>query len=113
MRRLTRWQPLVREATSDAELVRIMRDFVATLVPDGIERLPPNCRPREIRTREDVSMLAVDLARTELTYPESDEVKEILTQLAAVFAEATTRLSQMSWEARLLKPATDPRNPHP
>ena len=108
MRRLSRWQPLVREATSDAELVRIMRDFVGTLTEGEVAQLPPECRPRDIRTREDISTLAVELARTELTYPNDDDVKEVLTQLAAVFAEATTRLSQMSWEARLLRPSINP-----
>jgi len=113
MRRLARWQPLLREATNDAELLRIMRDFVGTLTPDEVALLPENCRPGMLRTRDDVTTLAVELARTELVCREPEEAKEILTQLAAVFAEATQRLSQMSWEARLLKPSSQPPDHRP
>ncbi len=95
MKRLDRWQPLIREARTDEAIVALMREYLALWSSDDLARLPADCRPTDISTGTEVSQWAVVLARTERTFRGEREVEILLDQMANVFTAAADRLREI------------------
>jgi hypothetical protein len=89
----TDWLAAVRRAGSEDELLEVMRRYVATRAALELARLPPACRPRPPESRDDILESAVVLAREDLKA--APVGSEALHQMAAVFAEASLRLTRM------------------
>ena len=87
------WLAAVRGAGSEEELLAVLGRYVATRDPGDLTHLPPACRPRAPESRDDVLETAVVLAREDLKLGSSQG--EALHQIAAVFAEASIRLTRM------------------
>lgn len=108
MRNLPRWRSRIRSARDDEAVVSVVVDYEAAWAPGDIARLPRNCWPGRVRDRDDVAAWAVHLAREELKVADDTDGHVLLHCLAAVFSEAAVRLTQVSLEASLLGPRTDP-----
>ena len=87
------WPERLDECASVAEVLDVVRVFMARFDPAEIAALPPGCRPGKIVDADDVSALAVDLMRH--TCREA-EPRELLHKLAAVFAQASGRIAELS-----------------
>ncbi len=85
------WQDRLDDAFTEAEVVGVVRDYVARLSLAEIELLPERCRPGRIHGAEDLSEYALELARTE----GSDENAERVRRLSAFLSSATMRLSRV------------------
>jgi len=87
------WQQLLDVAETDAKVIAIARDFLASLEPREVARLPERCRPRKLFTADDVGAFALDLVREH--GEEMDEAAPIVHRMAAFFAHANIRLSHI------------------
>jgi hypothetical protein len=87
------WPERLDECASVADVVDVVRVFMARFDPDEIASLPPGCRPGKIVDADDVSALAVDLMRQTCR---DGEPRELLHKLAAVFAHASGRIAELS-----------------
>jgi hypothetical protein len=87
------WPERLDECASVAEVVDVVRVFMARFDPDEIASLPPGCRPGKIVDADDVSALAVELMRHTCR---EGEPRELLHKLAAVFAHASGRIAELS-----------------
>lgn len=87
------WPQRLDECASAAEVVDVVRVFMARFDPEEIASLPPGCRPGKIVDADDVSALAVDLMRQTCR---DGEPRELLHKLAAVFAHASGRIAELS-----------------
>jgi hypothetical protein len=88
------WHEKLDDAKSEREVVEIARDYLATLDYFQVNVLPKSCRPRKVLTPDDVASYAFDLVRYQ--YDVTDESAELITRLAAFFATANARLSQLA-----------------
>lgn len=89
----TSWQGRLDQATSEAEVVMVAKDFLARFTPEEIERLPAACRPGKFFDANDVTEYAFTLVRHDCG--EDREAARLVHDFAAFFSNASTRLSQL------------------
>lgn len=93
MKELDSWRARLDRAGREADIVWLVKDYVATWLPQEIAELPPECRPGRFADAEDISAFALQLVRSEV---ESDhETPSRLHHMAAFFSHAAMRLSQI------------------
>jgi len=100
--RTARWTSLLHGATTELMVVTLVREYLQTWTPSELEPLPIAIDAQQIRTGQDVSDLAVEIARAELKYGIQDNVAETLSEITTVVREAAVRFPRFSWEAKLL-----------
>jgi len=85
--------------------VEVVRAYLEGWTPADTQALPPNCWPEGIQDRDDVCAWAVTVARERLKVrPHGDESDDLIEALTETLREASTRLSQLSAESRVLGP---------
>lgn len=89
----TSWSESLDSATSEKEIVDVVRDFVASLDAENIQKLPEHCRPGKFFDAEDVTSFAFDLVRAECNRGDGSE--DLVLKLSLFFAQASIRLSQV------------------
>ena len=107
MQRLERWQPLVRGAPTEQDVVRIVREYLDLWPQDDRASFPAGVVPWDVRTRQDIAECAVDLARAELAFHGEDGARRKLADMTTIFRDAVTRFGQLSQEARLMGPQSE------
>ncbi|HZZ93893.1 MAG TPA: hypothetical protein VFE23_15130 [Usitatibacter sp.] len=107
MQRLERWQPLLREAATERDVVRIVREYVDLWSAEERAGLPVGVNPWNATTRQGIAECAVDLARAELVFAGDEETRRRLADMKTIFRDAVTRFGQISQEARLLGPQSE------
>lgn len=87
------WQELLDVAETEGKVIAVARDYLASLEPGEVARLPESCKPRKLFTAGDVGAYALDLVRE---HGEGmDEAAPVLHRMAAFFAHANLRLSKI------------------
>ena len=94
MHRLERWRPLIQGATSEAQLLTVMRDYCASWLAGEVAQLPDGCPRCELRNAEDIDELALDFTAYELKYDGPAEVRAMLRDMALVFTTASQQLKR-------------------
>ena len=87
------WLGRLGQATSEPEVVEAAREFLATVDPAEVARLPEALRPPKLTDAEDVSAYALDLVRLDIE--RGPDTQRTLQRLATFFSRASTRLSQI------------------
>jgi hypothetical protein len=87
------WQERLDLAQTEDDVVRVARDYLASLDPSEIAYLPEACKPRKLFTAADVGMYAFDLARCDCE--EREGIAQVVHRLAAFFVSANLRLSSI------------------
>ena len=82
----------LRSATSEEDVVRLVREFIAEWRPEELGQLPGPCRPAKIRDGEDIADCAFDLTRSRMNSAASNP---LLAEMEAFFAQACVRLSEL------------------
>lgn len=95
MLRPERWIPLVQSCASETDLVRVLRDYLATIPPAQLAGIPAGAGIAAFDSALDVAGIAVSLAREELLFAGNDESRTLLNSVTAVFAAAATRLAEI------------------
>ena len=85
------WLDGLKTATTVAELLEVVRQFVGAWPPAKIQELPPAYRPRRLESAEDVSSYALVLARAQL---KGDHQAPHLHAMAIFFTDAAMRISE-------------------
>ena len=88
------WLTAVRGAASEQDLLEIVSRYVASRTAQEMAQLPADCRPGKPESRDDILESAVILARAELKADGASN-DALLREMAAVFAEASIRLTRM------------------
>lgn len=100
------WQDQLDRAKSEADVVAIVREFMATVSPWEVARLPEPLRPRKITDASDVTQFAFDLVRGDIL--DNEGTQRVLHRLAHLFSRASLRLSQILSEAHATAAAHAP-----
>jgi hypothetical protein len=86
------WSAKLDLCDTQNDIIQSVRDYLASLDYAEVKLLPPTCRPRKILTAGDLSSYAFELVRYECEEP---RVAEAIHRLAAFFAHANIRMSQV------------------
>jgi hypothetical protein len=87
------WRDLLDLATDEAGVIALSRDFLASLDPAEVMRLPEACMPRKLFNAADIGQYALDLVREHSDGFEG--AAPLVHRMAAFFAQANFRLSQL------------------
>lgn len=87
------FQERIRRGVTDAEVIAVAEECLASLAPAEIALLPERCRPRRLLCALDVSSYAFELVSH--YGEETNEAVRLVNGLAIVFTEASTRLSEI------------------
>lgn len=85
------WQGQLDQADRPEAVLAVARDYLAQVSPEEIAQLPVDCRPQRLVDPEDVAGYAFQLGRRQ----SAPDASEVLHKLAAFFADASNRLSQV------------------
>ena len=85
------WQDRLDGAATEADVVAVVREFMATVSPWEVARLPEELRPRKIHDASDVTQYAFDLVRGDVL--DNEGTQRALHRLAHLFSRASLRLS--------------------
>ena len=95
MHRPERWVPLLQSCDSESELVRVLRDFLATIPPKDLAAIPAGAGVASFDSALDVAAIAVSLAREELLFSGDETSRALLNSVTTVFSAAATRLAEI------------------
>jgi hypothetical protein len=95
MNRSTRWLTLISQAQTEEQLVILMREYLSTLLPADLERLPPECHLKFMSEGNDISRAAVTFAQCDLKGGFDARTTETLQQMVEVFVKAQVRLREI------------------
>lgn len=87
------WQARLDLADTEGDVLEAAREYLSRLSYFEIVRLPDLCRPRKLVDASDIAAYALDLVRHHCD--EKDESAELVHRMAAFFAHANVRLSQI------------------
>jgi hypothetical protein len=87
------WHAMLDSAETEADVVRITREFLATISPYDIARLPPQCRPGKMVDTSDISGYAFVIVRHRCV-PGAGTAR-VAHKLASFFTSASTRLARL------------------
>jgi hypothetical protein len=90
-----RWIPLLQSCDSETELVRVLREFIATIPPTDLAAIPVGAGIATFDTALDVAGIAVSLAREELLFMGDGDSRDLLNNVTAVFTAAAMRLAEI------------------
>lgn len=85
------WQDQLDAATTEADVVAVVREFMATVSPWEVARLPEGLRPRKITDASDITQYAFELVRGDVL--DNEGTQRALHRLAHLFSRASLRLS--------------------
>ncbi|HET7730754.1 MAG TPA: hypothetical protein VFK48_12040 [Usitatibacter sp.] len=89
-----RWQPLLNRTSTEEEVLRVLREYVQTLLPSDLALLPPGLRLL-FETPQEVESSAVALTQQDVRTPSDEPSSRLLNELAHTFACAQSRLREM------------------
>jgi hypothetical protein len=92
---LTHWYSQIDRAKSVPEVVRVVRDFMATWTPDELALLPEECRPQRIRDEQDVETLHSLLVEQYRISRASGRELDALQRLTSFIVRTSIRLSEI------------------
>lgn len=90
------WLSQIENARATAELVRLLRDFLASLTPEERAQLPAGCVAENISSTAEIQEWAVSLAQHDLKTSGTTRSADTLHLAAIVFAAAGTRLPKVA-----------------
>ncbi|HET9581153.1 MAG TPA: hypothetical protein VFP44_25230 [Usitatibacter sp.] len=89
------WRGYLSAAGSEAEIVKLTRDYVATWLPEDVTRLPDACRPGRIHDGDDISQWAYELASAHCSLRFGEDQDRLLMRMLAFISEAAMRLAEV------------------
>jgi len=85
----------LRHASSEDEVVEIVREFVSDWLPEEIGRLPEACRPRKVRDGEDLDLWAWDLARACISFDIDPVHLPLVEEMDAFIGHSCRRVAEI------------------
>jgi hypothetical protein len=89
----TTWQDQLDEATSEAEVVMVARDFMANVEHWELAMVPAACQPGKFFDANDITGYAFTLISNEADV--DSESARLVKKLSAFFSAASIRLAQL------------------
>jgi hypothetical protein len=93
--RKERWRQELAAATTEKDVIDVVRDYVALLTHDELTLVPSGSRPGLIRTGEEIAGWAVNLVRSQLAMIAQSEGVEVMRDMSEFFASAAAKITEI------------------
>ncbi|HEX7559864.1 MAG TPA: hypothetical protein VF386_11740 [Usitatibacter sp.] len=93
--RKARWREELDAATTEKDVINVVRDYVALLSRDDLRALPGGSRPGLIATAEEIAEWAVKLVREQLALVAASEGVEAMREMCEFFAAAAAKVTEI------------------
>lgn len=100
MNEASRWTTKIQGARSDAEVVRIVGDYLASCAPAEVAAIAPGLRLDALRDRVEICEAAVEVTRVELSFAGDAQAHQRLRELVAVLIASSNRFGQLEGPLR-------------
>jgi hypothetical protein len=94
------WYRFLDDTRTSADVVRVVRDYLARWTPEEISLLPAACRPPHVRDAADIEELHRCVVAAYLESRATDEALALLQKLTDFMGRAMVRLAQLEERAR-------------
>jgi len=95
VQRTSLWEKRLDEVPDVEALIALARDFVASLAPEHLARLPEDCRPGLIKYEDDIDFWAHRLSQRYCAENDQPVDARLLHELLDFFLHALIRLAEL------------------
>jgi hypothetical protein len=95
MHRFISWRTNILKARTRQEVLGVIRDYVACVLPSESSKLPQASQAAIADAASDIAGAAVTLLRDELRFSGDEETAELMREMAQTFTAASARLAQI------------------
>jgi hypothetical protein len=85
----------LRTATSESDVVDLVRDYMGDWLPEELGQLPEDCRPGKLRDGEDLNTLAYNLARASVSFDVDPADIRLIEEMDAFVGQACRRVAEI------------------
>jgi hypothetical protein len=85
----------LRSATSENDVIELVRNYVGDWLPEELAKLPFDCRPGKLRDSEDLNELALKLARACVSFEVEPEELRAIEEMDAFVGQACQRIAEI------------------
>jgi len=86
----------LRAATSENDVVVLVREYVSDWLPEEIGRLPADCRPGKLRDAEDLSTLAYNLTNASVSFELDPRDLAFVEEMDTFLTHACRRVAEIN-----------------
>ena len=86
----------LRTATSENDVVGLVREYMSDWLPEEIGRLPADCRPGKLRDAEDLSTLAYNLTQASVSFDLNPRDLAFVEEMDTFVTHACRRVAEIS-----------------
>ena len=95
MHQFQRWRANILKANTRQEVMQVMRDYTACVLPSEILKLPLTSQSALTEAPADVAGTAVTLLRDELRFSGDEETQALMHEMTQTFTAASARLAHL------------------
>ena len=95
MHQFHRWRAAILRAATRQEVLQVVRDYVACVLPSEMSKLPESSQAAVADAANDIAGAAVTLLRDELRFSGEDETAALMHEMTQTFTAASARLAQI------------------
>jgi hypothetical protein len=92
---MTTWFGHIDRAKTIAETLMVARDFIASMTPQELGRLPAQCRPGRLRDEHDIEALHACLVETYRESRATGDELDTLQRMTSFVVRLSIRLSEL------------------
>jgi len=102
MHQFQRWRANILKAKTRQEVMQVVRDYIACLLPSELLKLPMTSQAALADAPADVAGAAVTLRRDELRFSGDEETAALMHEMTQTFTAASARVAHL--ESRVNAP---------
>ena len=95
MHHFQRWRANILKAKTRQEVLQVVRDYVACILPSELLKLPITSQNALVDAPADLAGAAVTLRRDELRLSGDEETAALMNEMSQTFTAASARISQI------------------
>ena len=95
MHKFERWRAAILKAGTRAQVLQVVRDYVACVLPSELSKLPLTSQHAVADAATDIAGAAVTLLRDELQFSGDEETAALMREMTQTFSAASARLAHL------------------
>jgi len=85
----------LRAATTEHDLIALVREYLSEWLPEELASFPIDCRPQKLRDAEDLGEFALQLTRACVSFDMPREKIAVIEEMEAFVGQALQRMAQI------------------
>jgi len=95
MHQFQRWRANIVKAKTRQEVVQVMREYIACVLPSELLKLPQTSQAALADAAYDIAGAAVTLRRDELRFSGDEETAALMNEMTQTFTAASARIAHL------------------